>query len=113
LMQQPNMMEFLSHISLKMTDITNLFTGVGVAIRAEITGKINDQTAIYCVNLVHENAAIAAGLGVGTIAKLLLDNQLKYPGVIPVEIVLPTKLFRRNMQQRNVKIEASWLKNPA
>ncbi|MEY3331775.1 MAG: hypothetical protein RLZZ176_75 [Cyanobacteriota bacterium] len=112
LMQQPNMMEFLSHISLKMTEITNLFTGVGVAIRAEITGKINDQTAIYRVNLVHKNTAIAAGLGVGTIAKLLLENQLKYPGVAPVEIVLPTNLFRQNMQQRNVTIDASWLKNP-
>jgi saccharopine dehydrogenase-like NADP-dependent oxidoreductase len=111
-MHQSNMMEFLSHISLKMTEITNLFTGVGVAIRAEITGKINDQTAIYRVNLVHKNTAIAAGLGVGTIAKLLLENQLKYPGVAPVEIVLPTNLFRQNMQQRNVTIDAIWLKNP-
>ncbi|MFM7409062.1 MAG: saccharopine dehydrogenase family protein [Cuspidothrix sp.] len=109
LMQQPRMIEFLSHISLKMTEVTNIFTGIGVAIRAEITGKINDKTAVYCVNLVHENTTIATGLGVGTIAELLLNNQLKHPGVVPVEIVLPTHLFRQNMEQRNVKIDAHWL----
>jgi len=104
LMQKNEMIEFLSHVSYRMTEITNIFTGIGVVIRVEITGKINNQTAVYCATLVHKNTAIAAGLGVGSIAKLLLEGKLKHPGVSPVEAVLPTELFKQNMQQREIEI---------
>ena len=106
LMQKNEMIEFLSRISYRMTEITNIFTGVGVVVRVEITGKINNQTAVYCATLIHENTAIAAGLGVGSIAKLLLEDKLKHPGVLPVEAVLPTDLFKQNMQEREIEINS-------
>jgi saccharopine dehydrogenase-like NADP-dependent oxidoreductase len=109
LMQKHEMIEFLAHVSHKMTDITNIFTGIGVAVRAEITGKINDQSAVYCLNLLHENTAIAAGLGTGSIAELLLNGKLIKPGVSPVETALSTDLFTQMMTKRNVNIESSWM----
>jgi saccharopine dehydrogenase-like NADP-dependent oxidoreductase len=106
LMQKNEMIEFLSHISYSMTEITNIFTGIGVVVRVEITGKINNQTAVYCATLTHENTAIAAGSGVGSIAKLLLEGNIKHPGVLPVEAVLSTDLFRQNMQEREIEINS-------
>jgi saccharopine dehydrogenase-like NADP-dependent oxidoreductase len=106
LMHKHEMIEFLAHVSHRMTDITNIFTGIGVAIRAEITGTINDQTAVYSATLLHKNTAVAAGLGVGSIAKLLLEGQLKHPGVSPVERVLSTDLFQQNMQEREIEINS-------
>jgi saccharopine dehydrogenase-like NADP-dependent oxidoreductase len=106
LMRKNEMIEFLSQISYRMTKITNIFTGIGVVVRVEIIGKINNQTAVYCATLIHENTAIAAGLGVGSIAKLLLEGKLKHPGVSPVEAVLPTDLFRQNMQEREIEINS-------
>jgi saccharopine dehydrogenase-like NADP-dependent oxidoreductase len=104
-MQHHNAIEFLSHVSHLMTDVTNVFSGIGVAVRAEVTGKIHGQNAVYSSTLVHENTAVAAGCGTGSIAQLLLSGQLKKPGVWPVEAALTTDLFTQTMAGRNIKIE--------
>ncbi|AUS99520.1 saccharopine dehydrogenase [Nostoc sp. CENA543] len=105
LMQRHSAIEFLSHVSHLMTDVTNVFSGIGVAVRAEVTGKINGQTAVYSSTLLHENTAVASGYGAGSIAQLLLSGQLKKPGVWPVEAALTTDLFTQTMASRNIKIE--------
>ncbi|MBD2516121.1 saccharopine dehydrogenase NADP-binding domain-containing protein [Nostoc sp. FACHB-973] len=108
LMQRLYMIEFLSHVSHLMTDVTDSFSGIGVAVRSEVTGQKNGETAVYCSNLVHENTAGASGCGTGSIAQLLLEGKLNKPGVFPVEEALPTDLFEYTMQSRGIKIHHNW-----
>ncbi|MBD2214138.1 saccharopine dehydrogenase NADP-binding domain-containing protein [Nostoc linckia FACHB-104] len=108
LMQRRAMIEFLSHVSHFMTDVTNPFTGIGVAVRAEVTGQKQGKTAVYCADLVHENTALASGCGTGSIAQLLLEGKLKKPGVLPVEEALPTDLFVETMKSRGIEIYRNW-----
>ncbi len=111
LMQRRSTIEFLSHVSHFMTDVTNPFTGIGVAVRAEVTGQKDGKTAVYCADLVYENTALASGCGTGSIAQLLLDGKLKKPGVAPVEAALPTDLFVETMESRGITIAHNWLNN--
>ncbi|WP_026734171.1 saccharopine dehydrogenase family protein [Fischerella sp. PCC 9605] len=107
--QNPKGVEFLSHVSHFMTDVTDRFTGIGVAVRSEVTGQKNGQQAVYCSTLVHENTAAAAGCGTGSIAQFLLEGTLKKPGVWPVEEALPTDLFAQAMQSRRIIIQQGWI----
>ena len=109
LMQQRGTIEFLARVSHSMTDITNKFSGIGVAIRSEVTGRKDGELIRHCSTLVHENTAIASGCGTGGIAQLLLNGKLKKPGVWTVEQALPTHLFVQTMQSRNIKIHQEWL----
>ncbi|BAY24836.1 saccharopine dehydrogenase [Calothrix sp. NIES-2100] len=111
LMQRRSMIEFLSYVSHFMTDVTNAYTGIGVAVRAEVTGQKDGKTAVYCANLVYENTALASGCGTGSIAQLLLEGKLKKPGVYPVEEALPTDLFVETMNSRGIKINSNWVKS--
>ncbi|BAY75484.1 saccharopine dehydrogenase [Nostoc linckia NIES-25] len=108
LMQRHYAIEFLSHVSHSMTDFTDTFSGIGVAVRSEVTGQKNGKTAVYCSNLVHENTAVASGCGTGSIAQLLLEGKLHKPGVFPVEEALTTDLFEYTMQSRGIKIHHNW-----
>lgn len=104
ILDNPNTIEFLSQASYAMTQITDKFTGVGLAMRAEVTGVKNDQPARSITTMVHENTAIAAGAGTGSIAELILSGQLRQPGVWLVEQVLSTELFTQTMQSRQIPI---------
>ncbi|BAY98682.1 saccharopine dehydrogenase [Tolypothrix tenuis PCC 7101] len=108
LMQRRAMIEFLSHVSHFMTDVTNPFTGIGVAVRAEVTGQKQGKTAVYFADLMHENTALASGCGTGSIAQLLLEGKFKKPGVSPVEEALPTDLFIETMKSRGIEIYCNW-----
>lgn len=101
--------EFLSYVSYAMTSFSNQFSGIGVAVRSEVTGIKNGKEAKVCSTVVHENAADATGIGTGTIAQLILDGKLTYPGVSPVEQALPTDLFEQSMESRGLKIEQELL----
>ncbi len=107
--RNPKGVEFLSHVSHKMTDFTDIFTGIGVAVRSEVTGQKDGQQAVYCSTLVHNNTAAAAGCGTGSIAQFLLEGKLKKPGVRPVEEALPTDLFAEAMQSRGIIIQQDWI----
>ncbi len=108
-MRNPGAIEFLAYVSHFMTDVTNRFTGIGVAVHSEVTGQKDGKTAVYCSDLVHENTSVASGCGTGSIAQLLLEGRLNKPGVFPVEEALPTDLFEYTMQSRNIKINQNWL----
>ena len=96
--------EFLSQVSYWLTTITDKFSGIGVAMRAEITGIKGGKNSKYCVTMTHENTAIAASIGTGTIAQLILEEKLYQPGIYPVEQALPTELFLAAMKNRNINL---------
>lgn len=108
-MQNRSTIEFLAQVSHKMTNFTNDFSGIGVAIRSEVSGRKDGQLASCCATLVHENTAIATGIGTGSIAQLLLAGNFKKPGVWAVEQALTTDLFTQMMQERGIKIHQHWL----
>jgi saccharopine dehydrogenase-like NADP-dependent oxidoreductase len=109
LMQRRGMIEFLAYVSHFMTDVTNRFSGIGVAVRSEVTGQKDGETATLSSTLVHNNTAVAAGCGTGSIAQLLLEGKLNKPGVSPVEKALPTDLFEQAMESRGIKVNHTWL----
>lgn len=109
LMKQRSTIEFLAHVSHAMTDVTNRFTGIGVAIRSEVTGKKSGEIKRYCSTLLHDNTAVASGIGTGTVAQLIVDGKLNLPGVYPVEQALSTPLFEQTLQSRGMAIAHNWL----
>ena len=105
ILKQKAVIEFLSHVSHFMTDVTDRFSGIGVAIRSEVTGYKDGQLAQSCSTLVHNNTAIAAGCGTGSVTELLLSGQLHKPGVWTIEEALSTDLFEQTMQSRGIQIQ--------
>lgn len=106
---QPQVVEFLSQVSYRMTSVTNRFSGIGVAMRAEIRGYKAGQPVRYVSTFVQSDTAAAVGYGTGSVAQLMLSGQLNSPGVWAVEQALPTDLFQQTMQQRGVTIAEQWL----
>lgn len=102
----PQGIEFFARVSYLMTKATDPFSGIGVAMQAEITGIKNNQESVYRTSMVHENTAIAAGAGTGSIAQLILEGKLNQPGIYPVEQVLSTELFQAAMANRQIQIVA-------
>lgn len=100
----PNGIEFLSHVSYRMTQVSDRFSGIGVGIYCQVNGYTAGQPVQHHSTLVHENTAIAAGQGTGSIAQLMLSGQLHKPGVWAVEEALSTELFERAMQSRGLKM---------
>ena len=100
-----SVIEFLSYVSYGMTAVSNNFSGVGVAVRSQVTGLKDGQPAQVCSIALHENAAVATGIGTGSIAQLILEGKLTKPGVWSVEQALSTELFEGAMQSRNLNIE--------
>ncbi|GAB4236185.1 MAG: saccharopine dehydrogenase NADP-binding domain-containing protein [Stanieria sp.] len=101
--------EFFSRVSYLMTSVTDKWSGIGVAMRAEITGIKDNKLKKYCSTMTHKNTAIAAGAGTGSVAQLLLEGKLNQPGIYPVEQALPTNLFTVAMDSRGIKIDRQWL----
>lgn len=109
LVQNPGTVEFLSKVSYAMTSVTDRFSGIGVAMRAEVSGARAGTLVRSCSTFVHDNTATAAGYGTGSLAELVLSGQLSKPGVWAVEQALPTHLFEQAMQSRGVTIQQHWL----
>ena len=100
----PKGIEFFSQVSYAMTKVTDRFSGIGVAMRAEITGEKSGKPHTYCSTMVHPDTAISAGAGTGAIAQLILQGKLKQPGVYPVEQALSTELFVEIMSDRKISV---------
>ncbi len=113
LIQSRANVEFLARVSYLMTGVTNPFSGIGVAIRSEVTGRKHGQNAGYCATLLHDNTAIASGCGTGSIAQLLLEGKFKKPGVWAQEQALPTALFEQTLASRGITVHQEWLNQPA
>ncbi|MEA5463186.1 saccharopine dehydrogenase NADP-binding domain-containing protein [Leptothoe sp. PORK10 BA2] len=104
-LQQPTTIEFLSQVSYAMTQVTDRFSGTGIAMRLAIQGYHQDQAVTYLATATHPDTAEAAGYGTGSVAQLLLTGQITQPGVRPVEQVLPTTLFEKTLAERGLTIE--------
>lgn len=103
-LKNPAGIEFLAHVSHRMTAVSDRFSGIGVAIRSEVIGQNEGKSTTVCSTLVHENTAVAAGAGTGSIAELLLAGKLNKPGVWPVEQALSTDLFLQTLDSRGLEI---------
>jgi saccharopine dehydrogenase-like NADP-dependent oxidoreductase len=112
-LKNPGGIEFLSHVSHRMTSVSDRFSGIGVAIRSEVRGQKDGKPTLIGSTLVHENTAVAAGAGTGSIAELMLANQLNKSGVWPVEQALPTELFKQTLQSRGLKLNVESTVTPA
>ena len=104
-LQKSSVIEFLSWGGFVTTQFTDRFSGTGVAMRSVVTGMLKGQSTQAVSTLVLPDTAIAAGYGTGSIAQLLLNQDLSKSGVWPVEAVIPTPLFQQTMAQRGVQIE--------
>jgi saccharopine dehydrogenase-like NADP-dependent oxidoreductase len=109
--ESPKGIEFFSRVSYFMTSVTDRFSGIGVAMRAEVTGKKNNRKVKYCSTLVHDNTAVAAGYGTGSVAQLVLAGKIHKPGIFPIEQVLPTHLFEEAMASRGMEINQTILES--
>ncbi|MFW6359215.1 MAG: saccharopine dehydrogenase family protein [Chroococcales cyanobacterium] len=107
-LQNPAGIEFLSHVSYKMTSVTDKFSGIGVAMRSQITGYKDGKKAKHTATFIHENTAVSAGMGTGSVAEFILSGKLKKPGIWPIEQALSTPLFEASMKSRNISIHQEW-----
>jgi saccharopine dehydrogenase-like NADP-dependent oxidoreductase len=104
-LQHPAIMEFLAWGSYTTTQLTDRFSGIGVAIRSQVSGKRQGQPGTACSTLALPDTAMAAGYGTGSIAQLILSGELIQPGVWTVEECLPTPLFQSTLAQRGVQVK--------
>ena len=105
LLKNPKVIEALSRISYRMTEVTDPHTGVGIAMRILIEGEASGQPATYLATLDHEDTAFCAGCGTGAIAELILSGRLNKPGIWPVEQALSTALFEETLAQRGLTVK--------
>ncbi len=104
-LQSPWVVESLAQVSFAMTQMTNRWSGVGIAIRADVTGQLNHVPTTVTSTLVHPNTAIAVGSGTGSVVQYLLTGQLRQPGVWPVEQAISTALFEQTLQSRGMQLQ--------
>ncbi|MGB3495915.1 MAG: saccharopine dehydrogenase NADP-binding domain-containing protein [Elainellaceae cyanobacterium] len=104
-LRSPKNMEALAQVSYRMTEVSDRFSGTGIAIRVEVEGVKEGQPQQMELTMTQPDTAIAAGYGTGAIAQLMLARKLDQPGVWPVERVLPTDLFLQAMGDRGVEIQ--------
>jgi len=105
LLKQTVVIEFLSRVSHFMTDVSDRFSGVGVAIRSQVTGQKKGCPLTVGSTLVHPHTAVAAGCGAGSVVQLLLSGHLHQPGVWSVEESLSTDRFLQTLTQRQVFLQ--------
>jgi saccharopine dehydrogenase-like NADP-dependent oxidoreductase len=108
LMRQEKFIEFFSHVSYKMTAVTNRWSGIGIGMNAKVVGVKDGHPATYSSLFVHDSTAKAIGSGTGSLAEQVLDGKIQKPGVWPVEQALSTPLFEEAMQSRGIKIQQGW-----
>ena len=106
-LKQPKTIEFLSQVSYAMTKVTDRFSGTGITIRLAIQGQHQEQAVTYLAHATHPDTAEAAGYGAGSIAQLILSNQLSLPGVWSVERALPTSLFQKTLAMRGLTVNST------
>jgi saccharopine dehydrogenase-like NADP-dependent oxidoreductase len=107
--KHPAGVEFFAHVSHKMTQVTDKYSGIGVAMRSEIRGIKDGEEKALVSTMTHKSTAIAAGAGTGSVAQLILAGKLHQPGIYPIEQTLPTPLFQETMAQRGIAIQEKWL----
>ncbi len=112
-LKHPAMVEFLSQVSYAMTQVSDRFSGTGIAMRLAIQGQHQGDAATYLATVTHPDTAAAAGYGTGSVAQLILTQQLLKPGVWPVEQALPTELFEKTLAERGLHIHQTIHPSPS
>ncbi|MGF1499009.1 MAG: saccharopine dehydrogenase family protein [Elainellaceae cyanobacterium] len=107
-LHRPQNIEFLAHVSHRMTRVSDRFSGIGISIEVSVKGYQNGQLRHYGASMLHEDTAIAAGAGTGSLAQMILDGKVRQPGVHPVEQALSTPLFEQAMASRHLQIQHGW-----
>ncbi|ERN40127.1 Saccharopine dehydrogenase [Rubidibacter lacunae KORDI 51-2] len=103
-LEHPAAVEFLARTSKQMTDFSDRFSGIGIAMGVTVTGIRDGHPARYRATFTHDNTAVAAGCGTGSLAEAVLDGRLRKPGIWTPEAAVPTKLFQALMTQRDLAI---------
>lgn len=106
-LQKPETVESLAQISYRMTEFSDRFSGIGIAMRVDVQGLRSGQPTTVTATFAHTDTAYAAGVGTGSVAQLMLDGQLHQPGVWPVEQILMTEPFLATLQQRHLTVQFS------
>lgn len=104
-LKNPQVIESLSHVSYRMTQVTDPQTGVGISMRTQIEGVKEGQKATYVSTFDHEDTAYCAGSGTGAVAQLILAGRLNKPGIWPVEQALSTELFEETLAERGLTVD--------
>jgi saccharopine dehydrogenase-like NADP-dependent oxidoreductase len=104
-LRQPRVVEGLAQISYAMTQVSDRVSGVGIAMAARLVGQHQGQPCEYEATFVHDDTAVAAGWGTGSIAQALLTGWHN-PGVWPVERGWPTDQLLATLAQRGGNITA-------
>ena len=104
LMRQPQFIEALAQISHQMTNVTDRLSGTGVGMRVDVIGEKDGKAARSSATFTHESAAIATGIGTGSVSELMLSEKIKRPGVWPIEQVLTTPQFEEILTSRKIEV---------
>jgi saccharopine dehydrogenase-like NADP-dependent oxidoreductase len=96
--------EALSRVSFAMTKISDRFSGIGIAVKVEVSGVKAGKSTTAVSQFSHSNTAKACGMGTGMIARSILTGQLRKSGVSTVETAFPTSLFHQGLALRNLEI---------
>ena len=83
-LRQPQI-EALAQVSYRMTQVSDCFSGIGIAMRVDVKGQQQGIQTTVTHTFTCPDTAYAAGAGTGSVAQLLLTGQLQKPGVWPVE----------------------------
>ncbi|PSN18269.1 saccharopine dehydrogenase [filamentous cyanobacterium CCP5] len=103
-LREPSNIESLAQVSYRMTQVSDRFTGTGIAMRVEVQGQHQGSPSTVTLTFTCPDTAYAAGAGAGCVAQLLLSGQLNQPGVWPVEQALTTPQFLSALEQRHLTI---------
>lgn len=105
ILQNPLSLEFLCQMSLGMARVSDLWSGIGIAVCVDVNGWKDNQQQSFRLEFFHDHTAIAAGIGAGIVAQLLLNQDIIQPGVWSVEQALTSDLFEKMMARRQLSIE--------
>jgi saccharopine dehydrogenase-like NADP-dependent oxidoreductase len=103
-LRQPKTIESLARISYRMTQVSDRFSGIGIAMRVDVQGYHQGTPTTVTYAFAHPDTAYAAGAGAGSIAQLLLSGKLEKPGVWPVEQAVTTSQFLSTMKERQLSM---------
>ncbi len=104
-LKHPVSLEFLCRMSLTMARVTDLWSGIGIAVCVAVTGWHHHKKLTSWLQFYHEQTAIAAGSGAGSVAQLLLNEEIIQPGVWSIEQAVKTDRFEKAIAQRGIKID--------
>ena len=105
ILSHPFTIEFLSKVSFAMTQVSDRWSGIGVAIRADVVGNTAaKEIATATSSLFYEDTAAAAGIGTASVAELILQHTIDRAGIWPVEQVMTTPAFEQAMLCHNLPL---------